>query len=217
MSIEFHGVRLTRVFDAWRVEAALEPEEAALIRDIVRRNDRVILAGGGFGWLAVVTALIVGPDNLLVLEPQAYLAEALRYNIKVDGIRLRITHAALAAEDGVARLWEHPYWPASSLVRRSAEHGGFRATPTKRLDELIAGERATVAVLDIEGLEYDVLTVEAARALRAVIVEVHDAYLAEAGKDGREINRRLREAGLTIMSETPRADGQGRYVAAVRP
>lgn len=214
-SIEFHGVRLEGAALAG-ASAAWEPEEVNFVRSVLRPDDRTIVAGGGYGWVAVQVALVVGVENVVVFEPQAHLAQALRYNVRVDGRPLRVLPYALAVGDGEGRLWEHPYWAAASLNRRSEEHGRAHLVRTMGIDQAIRAHAANVLVLDIEGTEWDLVQCMDWSRIRAAVVEVHEKYLRAEGKDPDTVKRYMQGVGLAVVGELARADGSARYVAGVR-
>lgn len=210
--IEFHGV----VVDPASVEAAWEPEETAMLRQVIRPGQRALVAGGGFGWLACVTAAIVGVDNVTVFEPQPALATILGHNIRVDGRPLRVQRLALSDTTGGGWLWEHPYWAAASLSRDKEAHGRKIPVPTLALAEAVKTYNATALVLDIEGAEWAALRSLDFSAIQAAVVEVHEGILRREGKDPDAIRRWMEWGGLTVVDEAVRADGQARWLAGTR-
>ena len=196
--------------------AGWEPEETALIINTIEPGDRVLVAGGGFGWLAALCAAIVGIHNVTVFEPNPALAVYLNRNISQDGYSLRVVQAALSDKTGEAWLWEHPWWAASSLNRRVNEHRGPLRVQTWDANDVVERERTNVLVLDIEGSEWDVARALNWTSIRAAVIEVHDAYLREAGKDPDDVLRAMTEGGLTVVDVRTNEAGTHRYVAGVR-
>lgn len=92
--IEFHGV----VVPSDSAEAAWEPEETAMIREVIRPGMTALVAGGGFGWIASVVAATVGTDRVVVFEPQAALATILGHNVRIEGRPLRVRRLALSVK-----------------------------------------------------------------------------------------------------------------------
>jgi FkbM family methyltransferase len=214
--IDFHGVRLDMAHLGTGFWAAWEPEETALVLNMIEPGDRVLVAGGGFGWLAALCAALVGINNVTVFEPNPALAVYLNRNITQDGYPLRVFKAALSDKTGEALLWEHPWWAASSLTRRPAEHRGPLRVQARDANDVIERERVNVLVLDIEGSEWDVTRALDWTPIRAAVIELHDAYLREAGHDPDDVLRAMTEGGLTVVDTRANAAGTHRYIAGVR-
>lgn len=214
--IDFHGARLDLAHLDTGFSAAWEPEETALILNTIEPTDRVLVAGGGFGWLAALCASIVGIHHVTVFEPHPALAVYLNRNITQDGYSLRVFKAALSDTTGEALLWEHPWWAASSLTRRVNEHRGALSVQTWDANDVVKRERVTALVLDIEGSEWEVTRALDWTPIRAAVIEVHDAYLREAGHDPEDVLRAMTEGGLTVVDTRTNEAGTHRYVAGVR-
>lgn len=212
--IEFHGVRVS--WPQVGVEAAWEPEETAMIERVVRPGMRAIVAGGGFGWLACVTAAIVGPDHVTVYEAQPALATILGHNVRVDGRPLRVHRLALSDTTGDGWLWEHPYWAAASMSRDREAHGRKIPVQTLALDQAVRMHGATALVLDIEGAEWAALRGLDWTPIQAAVIEVHETIIRRDGHEPGDIRTWLEGAGLRVVAEAVRADGQARWLAGER-
>lgn len=210
--IEFHGV----VVDPASVEAAWEPEETAMVRQVIRPGMTALVAGGGFGWIASVVAATLGTDHVVVFEPQPALATILGYNIRVDGRPLRVQRLAVSDTTGEGWLWEHPYWAAASMSRDRDAHGRKMAVQTLALDQAVRMHSATALVLDIEGAEWAALRSLDFSAIQAAVVEVHESVIRRDGHAPGDIRRWMEGAGLRIVAEAVRADGQARWLAGER-
>jgi FkbM family methyltransferase len=214
--IDFHGVRLgmTHLGDA--ITSAWKPEEAALVIQCIEPGDRVLVAGGGFGWTACLVASIVGRENVVVYEANPDLATYLSHNIRVDGRPLRVLNLALSDTTSQGQLWEHPHWGASSLNRRVGEHGRMIPVRTWAVNDAVRRDSINALILDIEGSEW-----ECARALdwspiRAAVIEVHDGYLDRAGKRGQDVDEWMVAGGLVKVGERTRDGDMSRWIAGVR-
>jgi hypothetical protein len=83
-------------------------------------------------------------------------------------------------------------------------------------NDVVERERITALVLDIEGSEWDVARALDWTPIRAAVIELHDAYLREAGHDPEDVLRAMTEGGLTVVDTRTNAAGTHRYVAGVR-
>lgn len=209
--IDFHGVRVNWPGGA---EAAWEPEETAMVGQVIRPGLRALVAGGGFGWLACVTAVALGTDNVTVFEPQPALATLLGHNVRVDGRPLRVQRLAVSDTTGEGWLWEHPYWAAASLSRDREAHGRKIAVQTMALAQAVRMFDLSALVLDIEGAEWQALRGLDWRPIEAAVIEVHEAIIRRDGHEPGDVRGWLEGAGLRVVVEAVRADGQARWLAA---
>jgi FkbM family methyltransferase len=210
--IEFHGV----VVPSDSAEAAWEPEETAMIREVIRPGMTALVAGGGFGWIASVVAATVGTDRVVVFEPQAALATILGHNVRIEGRPLRVRRLALSDTTGGGWLWEHPYWAAASLSRDREAHGRKIAVQTLALDQAVKMHGATALVLDIEGAEWAALRGLDWTPIQAAVVEVHESIIRRDGHEPGDIRAWMEGAGLRVVGEAVRADGLARWLAGTR-
>lgn len=155
-------------------------------------GDVVIDIGANIGWYALLLGRVVPDDvDIFAFEPDPLNFELLQYNIEYNGMkRITAIKKALAAEDGIQRLYQHD---SSNLGRHSLLHlqdGQSVEVQTTSLDrfwdERNLGDRIPRFIkIDIEGYELIALR-GAARVLEhcpAVMCEFSPDYMRRGGID----------------------------------
>jgi FkbM family methyltransferase len=191
-----------------------EPAKAAFLRAHATRGATVLDLGAHIGLFSVLLARAVGPAGRVIsFEPAPATAAVLRATVRCNrvGTVVSVREAAVAGRRGEVELFEtgDECSNASSVVRTDRTSSSVRV-PATTLDDLVADEGLTVAVVkvDIEGAELDVL--EGAQVLLseqrpALAIEVHPRQLVTSGRDPREVfdllvghGYRLTEAGRPL-------------------
>lgn len=195
MQCYYHGVS----FPAQHLSAYAsgEPEETQLLLRVLRPADRVLIAGGGLGWLALVAAAVVTPARVVVYEPNAERCRIIWGGLRIDDQWVCAVHqGAVAATDGTVALARSPeHWSMDTLANDGERVPGYA------LDTLIVRHQSTVLALDIEGGEHAVLPVSTLAGLRAAVIEVHRGDLAP-------ILLHLAGVGLRVTATRRRDDGR---------
>lgn len=155
--------------------AQVDPIEWQLIKQYLRPDDRVVVAGGGQGAQAALIAAVVGPENVVAYEPNRPMAIRARDQIRVAGQRLDIRHAALATISGEVLFYHSGAWPASSIVSAMVHDPiGTYIVPAVDIVTAVEERAATFLALDVEGAEYDLLPHLCERVnVRTIVVETH--------------------------------------------
>lgn len=111
----------------------------------------------------------VGPHCLLVpalldvpvmaFEPAHDVAEVLRHNVELNGLRCTVVEVALGSEDDEATLYISPTDTSTSLREGFRPQVGEVVVPVRRLDTVVAelGQAPTLIKVDTETTEPDVL------------------------------------------------------------
>ncbi len=155
------------------------PERRALV-GLLRPDDRVLEIGGCIGLLSLIAARIVGPENVLVYEPNPQAAEIASRNFDINGMPIRLVERAVDAAVGTATLSiGHRSWLGASLYQNIGEIE--IAVTVEPIADIIAKERPTTLVLDAEGAEVSILTHCPLRELRLIILELHPDLIGESG------------------------------------
>ena len=187
-----------------------EPAKAAFLRAHATPGATALDLGAHIGLFSVLLARSVGPTgHVISFEPAPATAAVLRATVRCNhlGPVVSAREAALAGRRGEVELFEtgDECSNASSVVRTDRTAASVRVAATT-LDDLVADERLTVAVvkMDIEGAELDVL--EGASALLseqrpALAIEVHPRELATSGRDPREVFDVLVAHGYALTEE----------------
>jgi len=154
-----------------------EVDEVGLIRHAVKPGDRVIDMGAGLGVTAMIAARIVGPDAVWAYEANPGLIAMLKTNIARNKLDVRVENAVLlprsrAKTEPMIRLNLGAQFWASSVVSRE-QSAKMVEVPTQCLEDAIAAHRANVLVMDIEGLEVEILETADLQGIEKIIVEIH--------------------------------------------
>jgi hypothetical protein len=155
-----------------------EQMEVDMVRKYLRPDMRVMLAGFGKGFLALVCATIVGPEHVFGYEADRALVEFGRGDIRLWGLALMPRHAALTyrapGEEGkpIRRpFYRDPSWASSSLLPSPATQPVM--VPGVDINEEVTRTGASALVLDVEGYEYDLLLNTNLDPIKAIVVEIH--------------------------------------------
>ena len=65
------------------------------------------------------------------------------------------------------------FWGSTVVGELGARHAGTAEVATRCLEDVLAAHRANVLVMDIEGLEVDIMEEADLRAIEKMIVEIH--------------------------------------------
>ncbi len=156
-----------------------EPERRALA-GLLKPGDRVLEIGGCIGVLSMTAARIVGPENVLVYEPNPRAAETARRNFETNRLPIRLVERAVDAVRGTATLSVgDDSWLGASLYQDWA--GSRHVVAVDAIADVVASERPTTLVLDAEGAEVSILTHCPLNELRLIIVELHPDVIGAAG------------------------------------
>ena len=192
-SIAFHGLQLrgSRFGSAYtktmQVEAtsAIDPNEERFALDLFKPGDRILVAGGGLGWISARLAFHFGVANVLTCEPNPVLARFIRH-IRIDDECLNVLQVAVSDHSHPAETFvADDVWPRSRLGDISAVEsisGHLAYVAVAAVNELIAEHGITALLLDVEGEENVILPSLSLDKLRAIVCEFHpDPRLAGSG------------------------------------
>lgn len=155
-----------------------EEPERILIRAVLRPGDRVLEVGGGVGFVSLLCARLVGPENVLTYEANPGMRRIILANYALNELTPTLRDRAVTAAGGDITFFVSDNIISSSLYQRD---GGRAATvPSDALDAVIAEWRPTVLVMDVEGAEVDILPASRLDGLRALILELHPHVVSEA-------------------------------------
>lgn len=163
---------------------------------VLGKDDVVIDAGGGVGFAAHRLARLA--SEVWSVEADPVLWEALRANL-AELPNAHALHGVLALAGmlgpggGWGRFWRSGDYRGSSAIPEEGFEG--LRVPVVNLLDLMAQTHATALVLDVEGLEVDLLAEpEVLVGLRALVVEWHPTV---EDADEREVaERAIADAGF---------------------
>lgn len=188
---QFGGVRVgvpVRAGDAvlpqsWKPNTAAnkpnyESPLVCALKKHVRKGDKVVIVGGGWGVTTAVAAQQVGEGgSVLTFEGAEQWAERVRETARLNGVedRVKVVHAVVAR----------------AISLRGAQGNPKQVAP-KDLPP------CDVLELDCEGAEVDVLR-HMTVAPRVLLVETHGVL----GAPTAEVERLLRERSYTVLHKEP--------------
>lgn len=196
-------------------DGTYERPEIRALQSVLTPDDRVLELGAGLGVVSTLAAQLVGSERVLTLEPNASTAVRARRTHRANGVHPELREVAAGASDGTVTLRVGTDFRTSS-TRRPAddpEPSAFVPTlidqvqvPRVAVESVLAEVAATVVVMDIEGVEVEVLPalrLDAHPEVRAVVAEIHTRLI---GRDRHEVlHQELEGAGftVTVVHEVP--------------
>ncbi|MDR3520674.1 MAG: FkbM family methyltransferase [Acidocella sp.] len=163
---------------------------------LIEPGDRVLEIGSAIGVLAMVSASIVGQENVICFEANPKLIADAKLNHFLNGFEINTVNCVL--QNRV--IWEGsgtllPFYVREDFWASSLMHpvGSIETiyVPTKCLEEQIEQFGANVLVCDIEGGEVELLEHADLTGINKILMEIHYS-------PGREVvNRMLRKLILS--------------------
>jgi FkbM family methyltransferase len=184
-----------------------EPALVRFLRDELRRGDVMVDVGAHVGVHALTAAARLrrlGGGAVVAFEPAHDSASKLRAAAARNRLQLTVVEVALGAEPGTADLRADPAYDAADAGVRSLHGRGPRiqSVPLTTFDAWAAEahlERLDLVKLDVEGAELEALRGMAGSLgrlrPRALVVEVKQRVLDQAGVDGDEVREYLNRLG----------------------
>lgn len=180
------------------VRGDYEMPERRAVSQLLRKDDRVLEIGSCVGLVALTAAKIVGPGNVLSFEPNPAAAKVARENFALNALPVKLVNAAVGVEDGTLDLRIAPDSWLGASGRRHFE-GRTVATPMRSISRVVDDFKPSVLVIDVEGMEEELLPACPLDRVRAIVVEVHPDVI---GTDGvARLGRQLRDRGFTAIEK----------------
>ena len=181
------------------VTGRYEPDVTAEIKRLAGSGDLVVDGGAHIGFFTLLASFCVGPTGrVMAFEPSSPTAEILRANVRLNACtNVTVVEAALSDTSGSGVLAQKSATETGQATLRSIGDAASRtAIRLATLDELLVDDKRPVALikLDLEGAEFRALLGMKrvlARDRPALIVEVTDAFLEQAGASAVELYRYL--------------------------
>lgn len=193
-----------------RIVAALEQgdyeaTERNMASHLVTHVDRVIDVGTGIGLVAMTSATIVGPENVLTFDGNPDIASDARDNFERNGLQgirshignLRNRQSITDPHETMTFYINREFW-ASRLSASAADPNIVKTVqiPIFCLEDVIKDHQATVLICDIEGAEVDLLSHADLSGIRLIVMETHYWVAGTVATD--EMVRRLIMSGFSI-------------------
>ena len=159
-----------------------EDAETVFLKEILRPDDVVVEAGAAIGFVGLLCARIVGPENVVLIEANSDMIAEIEHNFKTNDVPLPdVRHGLATAEESAPQTFhiaDH-FWSSSIADRGMTIRTDTVATVG--LNALFREKNATVFVCDIEGGEYSLFEDIDLSGLRLIVVETHDRIFGKGG------------------------------------
>jgi FkbM family methyltransferase len=189
VEIEIHDKEYSERMVRALSSGGYEGKERALLPSVVAPGDHVLEVGGATGLIAMLSAKIVGPRNVLTVEANPYIVKHARQNFLRNGLQaIKIENAVLQN----AALWNGPestvkfyiscdFW--ASRLLQGPDIVDVVTVPTRCLEDLIRENRINVLICDIEGAEIDLLMEADVSQISTLMFETHHHIVTKEATD----------------------------------
>jgi len=158
-------------------------------------DDVVMEFGAGIGLLSTLCAQRIGSDRVVTFEANPAQIPYIEEVYRLNGVHPTLVHGAIGASNGECVFRVHHNIVSSSLL--SSDHEGTDVTvPQFHINDQIALFGPTFLIMDVEGLERELLAVARLDPVTKVLVELHSDRLGEAGVVA--IMQRMRDSGFHV-------------------
>lgn len=173
------------------------PERRA-VSALLRKDDRVLEIGSCVGLVALTAAKIVGAENVRTFEPNPDAAKVARQNFALNALPVELVNAAVGVDDGALDLRISPDSWLGASGRRQFE-GRTVTTPMHAIGKAVTAFQPSVLVIDVEGMEAELLPACPLAGIRALVLEVHPDVI---GTDGIGLlAQHLRNSGFAPIAD----------------
>ena len=181
-------------------EDKYERADALLTQVILHSRDRVLDLGGGIGLVGLVATRICGEGNVLSCEANLDLESIIRKNYRLNKWEPNLLMCAVTSDGRDLTFFQQPEdWIASSAFAQGRK-GNEITAQSVMINDLIGRHHPTVIIMDVEGVEVELLPVADLRGVRVVIVEMHPDIV---GKESIEqVVEGMKERGWRITRES---------------
>lgn len=175
-----------------------ESHERRLVRNLLKRGDRVLEIGTGIGLVSLLCAKICGPDKVLSYEANRFLEPIIRKNYALNGLTPNLQMRAITTDGQPVSLFRNDNIVSSSVEKRD----GFSEemlVESDSLDHVIARHRPDAIIMDVEGAEIALLSNSSLQGVKHIIAEVHPHIVGD--EKTAEMLDALRGKGFSVTSQ----------------
>jgi len=183
--IDFGGFEVAVDLDHWpaKILRALlrrhyERHELRLVSRLLTPTDHVIELGSAIGVVALGASRIVPANQITCFDANPAMVDAGRANFARNARDIEVRNQILIPESDMAggpsetAFHITPYFLSSSLIKHRSDMTTVEV-PNGSLEGAIAERSATVAIVDIEGGEFNLLGAADLSGLQTLILELH--------------------------------------------
>lgn len=162
LAVSLHGIKLPlhKIESARVVNSVLrgsyEADEASSLRGWLRKNDRVLELGTGFGFVTCLAAKAAQTGKVLSYEANPHMVKLARETLDLNDVNnVEVCQAIVANSTGTTSFYLSPhFWESSLSPNPNWKH---ITVPTLNLSEVLSSFQPTAVIIDIEGGEYELL------------------------------------------------------------
>jgi len=156
------------------IEGRYEVQERRLAARFLTAADRVMEFGSAIGFIGLYCQLRLGIRDYAGFEANPNTIRLAEENYALNDVVPRLTHAAVAAENGTITLNIHRDFWRDSVVANDPDTTPT-PVPARTLGTIVTGLhfQPTVLIADIEGAEQHIDWTELPDSVRTVIMELH--------------------------------------------
>ena len=175
-----------------------ERHERTTVRAVLgglSRDDVVMEFGAGLGLLSTLCAQRIGSDRVVTYEANPAQIPYIEEVYRLNGVCPTLVHGAIGTTNDQNVFWVHDNIVSSSLL--SSEGGGDAVTvPQLDINDQIDRYKPTFVIMDVEGMEGELLAAARLDPLEKVLVELHHARLGEDGIAA--LMQRMNDCGFLV-------------------
>lgn len=163
------------------LSGAYEAHEKKMCFDFLDANDSVLEVGGAIGYIGLICQKAIGIKRYTCFEANPRTCEILKRNYELNGVTPRVCNMALAHADGEVDLEVGSDFWENSICYENRKNDGTKTVrvPAGTLQTLfkIAGDKANVLIIDIEGAEQFIDFSRVPDEVNKIIIELHPKVL----------------------------------------
>lgn len=199
-SVQLNVASLPPVLKNNIIEGRYEVQERRLASRYLTAEDRVLEFGSAIGFIGLFCQLRLGIRDYAGIEANPHTIRLAEQNYALNGVEPRLTHAAVAAQDGTITLNMHRDFWRDSVVAGDAETTAT-PVPARTLGTIAAALnfQPTALIADIEGAEQHVCWSELPASVRTVIMELHPQVIGYP--ETYRVIADLQREGFAVVAE----------------
>jgi FkbM family methyltransferase len=174
-----------------------EMRESLLVHKYLQSSDRVVEIGCGIGFIGCLCAKIIGSDQVFSYEANPNLEHVIRANYNLNRVNPCLTMHAVTRDGADVVIHVADNQISTSAISRNNVNTSPLTVKSTSLSEILVEIKPTIVVMDVEGLEVDLLASPLELDdVRLIIAETHPHIVGTAKIDA--MNNYLEEAGFRI-------------------
>lgn len=162
-----------------------EAREAALLPDVVERDDRVLEIGAGIGIISTIVSRL-GCERIIAVEANPHLIPFIRRVHELNGVRNAAVLNTVTIPGGSGTATFHlreDFW-MSSLCPGPEPYVDTVEVAVSDLNGLLREERISLVICDVEGAEKFLFRDADLSGVDRVYLELHDHLIGVGGVAG---------------------------------